>query len=127
MRCVRNERGTGWCTMHEVKCYENHAQDARVREIQGGGMPHGRCEQRERNGDERQQSADTMETERTTYSIGGGQVNEVMIFAEEFAQTLDTMHNMRAVVIFAPVRAAASRRATASSDAPTVRTHTTES
>lgn len=73
------------------------------------------------------QSADTMETERTTYSIGGGQVSEATHMSKEVYHTLNCMHNMRALVILAPIRAAASRRATESSDAPTDRTHTTES
>lgn len=41
MRCVQEERETGWCIVHEVKCYENHATDARVKRIEtaptGGG------------------------------------------------------------------------------------------
>lgn len=92
-------------------------------------MPYGRCEQRERNGDKRQQSADTMETERTTYSIGGGQMHDALstMSNREVARTLNTMSEKPAVLTLAPIRAAASRRATASSDALTGRTHTTES
>ena len=63
MNVFENQTSTR-ATVVIVKCYENHAQDARVREIQGGGMPHGRGEQCERDGDERQQSANTMETKK---------------------------------------------------------------
>ena len=45
----------------------------------------------------------------------------------EVARTLNTMSEKPAALTLAHIRAAASRRATASSDAPTDRTHTTGS
>lgn len=57
-------------------------------------MPYGRCEQRERNGDKRQQSADTMETERTTYSIGGADARRI-VNDEQPRSGEDTQHDER--------------------------------
>lgn len=45
----------------------------------------------------------------------------------EVARTLNTMSEKPAVLMLAHIRAVASRRATESLDAPTGRTHTTES
>ena len=67
MNVFENQTSTR-ATVVIVKCYENHATDARVKRIEAAPTGGGYAERMLRE----PQSADTMETERTTYSIGGG-------------------------------------------------------